>query len=196
MGDSDYYFVDKSEVTSKFSLMHTVNFRGMPLFVKTIFIAFSPLRIIAAGIICVKTRKKGNQYFYSWRESKKGHPNPMHFKGNIYVIINGGSFSATSLISSNLKGSGRAVFVGEETGGAYNGTVAGLMPTVVLPKSKLKLVYGLAFIQPHYKTNITGRGIFPDISILPTLEDRLGQKDLELNWILDDCKGLHSLKTN
>jgi C-terminal processing protease CtpA/Prc len=38
-------------------------------------------------------------------------------------MINGGSFSASSLISSNLKLQ-RVTFVGEETGGAFNGTVA------------------------------------------------------------------------
>jgi C-terminal processing protease CtpA/Prc len=47
---------------------------------------------------------------------------PNAFKGKIYVMINGGSFSASSLISSNLKLK-RVTFVGEETGGAFNGTV-------------------------------------------------------------------------
>lgn len=194
--DSDYYFVDKSEVTSKFSLMHTVNFRGMPLFVKAIFIAFSPLRLIGAGIICVKVRKKENKFYYTWRESKLGHSNPNRFNGKLYVLINGGSFSATSLLSANLKGSKRAFFVGEETGGAYNGTVAGIMPTIILPKSKLRIVFGLAYIQPHYKTDLDGRGILPDIAINPTLEDRVKGNDPELNWVMDEVKGLHKSNEN
>jgi C-terminal processing protease CtpA/Prc len=107
-------------------------------------------------------------------------------------LINGGSFSASCILSSNLKGSGRALFVGEETGGAFNGTVAGIMPVVTLPESKLNLRLGLALIQPHYKTEIVGRGIFPDVSIKPTLQDRINGNDPELNWVLDDIKGLHS----
>jgi C-terminal processing protease CtpA/Prc len=46
----------------------------------------------------------------------------MLLKEKIYVMINGGSFSASSLISSNLK-TPKVTFVGEETGGAFNGTV-------------------------------------------------------------------------
>jgi hypothetical protein len=46
---------------------------------------------------------------------------PNAFKGKIYVMING-SFSASSLISSNLK-TPKVTFVGEETGGAFNGTM-------------------------------------------------------------------------
>jgi hypothetical protein len=42
------------------------------------------------------------------------------------------SFSASSLISSNLKVQ-KSNFVGEETGGAFNGTVVGFMPVVELP---------------------------------------------------------------
>ena len=121
-------------------------------------------------------------------ESKIGHPKPNNFKGKVYVLINGGSFSATCILSSNLKGSKRAFFVGEETGGAYNGSVAGVIPTFTLPHSKLQLSFGLMRIQPHYKTDIEGRGIFPDIEIKPTLEDRINGRDPELQWVLDDIE--------
>jgi hypothetical protein len=69
--------------------------------------------------------------------------------------------------------------VGEETGGAFNGTVAGFMPVVELPHSELKII-GLMMMAPHHKT---GRGIFPDKEIIPTLEDRLKGNDPELSWI-------------
>jgi hypothetical protein len=61
--------------------------------------------------------------------------------------------------------------VGEETGGAFNGTVKGFMPVVELPHSELK--NRLMMMAPHHKTEIKGRGIFPDKEIIPTLEDRL-----------------------
>jgi hypothetical protein len=41
---------------------------------------------------------------------------------------------------------------------------------------------------PHHKTEIKGRGIFPDKEIIPTLEDRLKGNDPELSWILKDIK--------
>jgi hypothetical protein len=41
---------------------------------------------------------------------------------------------------------------------------------------------------PHHKTEIKGRGIFPDKEISTTLEDRLKENDPELNWILNDLR--------
>ena len=77
------------------------------------------------------------KYFYATSESKPLSIKPQAFQGKVYVLINGGSFSASCILSSNLQGSKRAVFVGEETGGTYNGTVAGRMPLLELPNSKL-----------------------------------------------------------
>lgn len=71
-------------------------------------------------------------------------------------VISMENFSVSSIISSNLKGSKRAVFVGEETGGAYNGCVAGSIPIYTLPNTKLRLRLGLAVIKPNYKTKIEG----------------------------------------
>jgi C-terminal processing protease CtpA/Prc len=72
-------------------------------------------------------KKENGNYYSSNSQSKPRAINKNAFKGKVYVMINRGSFSASSVISSNLKGSKRATFVGEETGGAYNGTVAGIM---------------------------------------------------------------------
>jgi hypothetical protein len=44
---------------------------------------------------------------------------------------------------------------------------------------------------PHHKTEIKGRGIFPDKEIIPTLEDRLKGNDPELSWILKDIKSIN-----
>jgi hypothetical protein len=47
-------------------------------------------------------------------------------------------------------------------------------------------------VVPHYKTNISGRGIYPD-QITPTLQDKIEGKDPELQWILQDVKTIASL---
>ena len=106
----------------------------------------------------------------------------------MYVLINGGSFSASSIISSNLKGSKKATFVGTETGGADNGCVAGIMPVWTLPHSKLDLRFGLMTCEAPYKAEQDGRGIFPDKAITPTLIDRINGTDPELEWVLNNCK--------
>jgi C-terminal processing protease CtpA/Prc len=133
-----------------------------------------------------RMRKKDNKFYYSFRESKRKLPNKDRFEGNLYVITNGGTFSASSIISANLKATQRGVFVGEETGGAFNGFVAGRMPTFLLPHSKLPLRFGLGVIEPFNKSDINGRGIMPDIEIIPTIDDRIKGTDPELNWIMAD----------
>jgi C-terminal processing protease CtpA/Prc len=110
------------------------------------------------------------------------------FKGKIYVLINGGSFSASSILSTSLQGSKRAFFVGEETGGAYNGTVAGFMPKIKLPNSEIQIRTGIMMMESKFKTTTQGRGIFPDKEITPTIEDRIKENDPELDWILKDIK--------
>jgi hypothetical protein len=45
-------------------------------------------------------------------------------------------------------------------------------------------------IKTHYTSEPDGRGIFPDVVIDPTIEDRMEGNDLELQWVLNDLKGL------
>lgn len=111
------------------------------------------------------------------------------YSGNLYVIVNGGSYSASALISSNLQGLNRAYFVGEETGGDANGSVAGLMPNYKLPNTQLKLQIGTVLLSPYYfKTENLGHGVYPNQEIRPNLSDKINKKDPELHWIINDIK--------
>lgn len=184
VADSSIAFADKSEVVSKTSFFKRKYFGGSLLtnFAKTL--AYP----LYASFIYLKVKKEDGKYYYKTSENKAKPLPENRFQGKMYVLIDGGSFSASSILSSNLKGSKRAIFVGEETGGAYNGTVAGQMPTVVLPNSKVRVRVGLMKIAPHYKTDEEGHGIRPDIEIIPTLEDKITGNDPEMNWILENIK--------
>jgi len=122
------------------------------------------------------------------KSSRISKPKPLNYKNNLYVITDGMTFSAAAIISSHLKGRNRALFVGDETGGTFNGTVAGVMPVVKLPHSKLKLRVGLMTIKPEQQTQKEGYGILPDVYIKPTEEDFLSEKDVELEYILNRLK--------
>ena len=52
----------------------------------------------------------------------------------------------------------------------------------------MNLRIGLALVSATGKTNIEGRGIFPDKEISPTLDDRKNNIDPELTWILEDIR--------
>jgi C-terminal processing protease CtpA/Prc len=183
LSDSTYVFLDPYEVASKTSLAEKSPFSKAPLLAKILLAPFY------TPVVYFKTHKDKNGNYYSPNSQSKPKPiNRNAFRGKVYVMINGGTFSAASIISSNLKGSKRATFVGEETGGAYNGTVAGIMPIIKLPNSEINIKVGLMAVVPFYKTTLEGRGIFPDKEIVPTIADYVNGKDPELNWILEDIK--------
>lgn len=183
LSENEYIFAKPAEVASKTSMFQMNYFTGSPLWLK-------PFQIVAAPIfypvLFFKVRKHQDGKWYTNRQGKPKKLAENNFKGKIYVLINGGSFSASSIISSNLKGSKRAYFVGEETGGAYNGTVAGQMPLVKLPNSEVKIRIGLIVCTPFFQTDLDGRGIFPDKELLPTIKDRAEAIDPEMAWILKD----------
>lgn len=184
--DTTTVFADRSEVAGKTSLLAGDYMKGGGFVLKMVKGLVYPVYL---GYTFFKVKKSDDgKFYYSGFEAKPQPPKKDAFQGKVYVLINGGSFSASCILSSNLKGAKRAVFVGEETGGTYNGTVAGRMPLLQLPNSKLKIRYGLMKVAPFHKTDVEGRGIFPDVTIIPTLEDRLNGKDPEMDWVLKDIE--------
>ncbi len=183
--DKNYQFITESEVNSRVPFLKFLMSNTNSNSLKAIGGLLSP--IIAVHNL-IKTKKKAGKLYYKFKYSKVNKPNPMHFKGNIYVLINGNSFSASSLISTQLQANKRAVFVGEETGGAYNGTVAGIYKIYELPTSKLKIRMGLMQIEAPQKQTPDGYGVKPNIKITPTIEDRILKRDPELEWVLNDIE--------
>jgi hypothetical protein len=108
------------------------------------------------------------------------------FWGDLYVLTDGGTFSASSLLTANLKKYRAVTIVGEETGGSRNIWTAGEMKTEILPESKMLLVYGILPFTFGDITDNTGYGIMPDVPITYTIEDILAKKDLEMDWVLKD----------
>ena len=183
--NKDYQFINESEVNSRIPFLKFLMSNSSSSSLKVIGGLLSP--IIAIHNL-IKTKKKDGKLYYKFKYSKVKEPNPMHFKGKVYVLINGNSFSASSLISTQLQANNRAIFVGEETGGAYNGTVAGIYKIYEFPTSKLKIRMGLMQIEAPQKQSPDGYGIKPDIEITPTVHDRSIKKDTELKWVLNDIK--------
>lgn len=115
-----------------------------------------------------KKREDGKYHFgYFERhyfDPKKNH----HFNGDTYILIGGNSFSATTLFAGALKGQKNITLIGEETGGAYYGNTAWMIPDVTLPNT------GLRFRLPKFHLVINknwvkdGRGVIPDVVVLPT----------------------------
>ncbi len=185
LSDSTFVFLKKSEVVSRASLLNGAYFNKGAVPVKMLKALFSPF-VYSYFLFNVHKGKDGKNYLST--DNKPQKINKKAFHGKLYVLINGASFSASSIIASNLKGAQRATFVGEETGGDFNGTVAGFMPIIKLPHSELKVRIGIMNITPFYQTKVFGHGIFPDMPITPSLEDQIQGKDPEMDWIIENSK--------
>ncbi|MDO5975047.1 S41 family peptidase [Flavivirga jejuensis] len=181
----DYKFIEDSEVNSRVPFLKFLMSNTTSNSIKVLSGIVSPI-IVVQNLI--RTRKRDGKLYYRFRQTKVKAPKPLHFTGEIYVLINGSSFSASSLISTHLKATKRATFVGEETGGAYNGTVAGIYKIYELPNTKLKIRMGMMQIEAPQKQEPDGYGIKPDVEILPTVSDRKLKKDTELDWVIQDIK--------
>lgn len=131
----------------------------------------------------IKQNKDGSIYLYS-PNSKSMKSNKNSFEGKLYVLINGASFSATANLAANIKEKEIGTFVGEETGGAYEGYTAGERCNLLLPNSKLRLEIPLERTLNLVNDSKDGRGVQPDIPIPFSLHDFIEGKDSDLDKLM------------
>ena len=113
-------------------------------------------------------------------------PKPNRFVGNVYFLVNGGSASVTSEFTAVMHTHRVGTFVGDETGGAYEGGNSSSSVGLELPHSKIRvgtplLYYQLAVAEPKQK----GRGTMPDYYVPPNMADMLKGVDTKLNFALN-----------
>jgi C-terminal processing protease CtpA/Prc len=117
------------------------------------------------------------------------NPMPNNYHGKVWFLINGLSFSATAEFCTLARTNDRGKFIGEETGGAYGGNTSGAMINCTLPHSKITVSYGLVKYELAIGDEKNGsRGVVPDYSLLPTIQDILAKKDVQLDYALKLAK--------
>lgn len=142
--------------------------------------------IVAVDGIVFYTRTKSNgdgTYTYKMRQSKIKPKEEDNYKGNIYLITDGGTFSAAAILAANFKSDKRGTIIGSETGGAYNGTVAGKLPMLKLRRTHLTFRVGTINILPYQPIGEHGRGVLPDVAVTTTKDDILNDYDREIEYI-------------
>jgi C-terminal processing protease CtpA/Prc len=179
--DKDYTFLEEAKMTSRFSYLYPFTHSKSPL-IKSLTILTYPVHTLYLQIFKVKT--KGGKHYFKLKQAKLKTPKINNYKEAVYVIINGASFSASTTFSTHLKATKRAIFVGEETGGSFNSTVAGIFTNAELPNSKISMRFGVMTLSTPYKDSPDGYGVKADIQIPTTVFD----KDEQLEWILNDIK--------
>jgi len=119
------------------------------------------------------------------KDSKTFKAEDPRFTGQVYVINNGGSYSASITFTSFAKELANVITVGDVSGGRYNGTTAGSFKVLKLKNSALTVRIPLTIMEYLVAKQKDG-GVIPDYQVLPALEDYYSlQSDAQLTYILD-----------
>ncbi len=130
-----------------------------------------------SSIDAVRNKKVNGEKSYNNKVRKQV------FSGNVYVLINGGSFSNSGLFVSTLKRHNRATFVGEETGGSIY-SLNSSIKTILLPETKLRIEIPIKRSSINEQEKNTGHGLIPDYIVHPTIQDLVAGRDVILEKAL------------
>ncbi|HQY12560.1 MAG TPA: S41 family peptidase, partial [Ferruginibacter sp.] len=113
------------------------------------------------------TRKRddGLYHFGHWERKVYKPKTKNHFSGNLYVLTNGSTFSASTIFCNAVKGQPGVVLAGEEAGGGWYGNNGILIPDIVLPNTHLRVRLPLFRLVQYNHAAKDGRGVMPDIYI-------------------------------
>ena len=122
-------------------------------------------------VFLTKKKKVDDHYHFGYYERKTYKPKSNnHFDGKVYVLINGPTFSASTLFCNLVKGQENVTLVGEDAGGGWYGNNGIMIPDIILPITKLRVRLPLFRIVQYDHVVKDGRGVPPDIYIPPIAE--------------------------
>lgn len=126
---------------------------------------------------------------HNYQLKNTAHPNLEHiypqlnnYTGKIWLLIDGLSFSTTAEFCAIVSSNNRGKFIGEETGGTYEGNTSGVQIESTLPHSKIQISFGTVKYDMSVKSaKKAARGIIPQYKIQ---QDISGKTDSQLNYAL------------
>lgn len=106
------------------------------------------------------------------------------FGGRVVLLTSGRTLSAAAEFAALARTQGRALIIGEETGGGFYGANGGSYLLLQLPHSGLQVRIPTTRIFTDATTDLQrqppGRGTLPDQIVVPTIEDILSGRDPQL----------------
>lgn len=134
-------------------------------------------------------RKQDGKYHLRYWENHVFQPKKSKFfRGQIYVITGGPTFSAASLFCNTLKGQQNVTLIGEETGGGQYSNNGLLIPYLTLPNTQTRIRVPLFRMVPDKHAQNSGRGVLPDIPVYPTAESVRKGNDTKLEMVMSLIK--------
>jgi hypothetical protein len=118
------------------------------------------------------------------------NPKKDGFSGQVYLLLDGQSYSVTTEFASRAKSDGRAIIIGQESAGGYALNTSGFFSIVTLPNSKIELgIPLLGFNMGNSPSkNPMNRGVVPDYEIEISPEDIVNSHDVVKEFVLTQIK--------
>jgi hypothetical protein len=136
------------------------------------------------GLFFVTHKEKDGRYHFGYWERHRFYPKRKnHFNGNVFVLTNGLTFSASSLFCNAVKGQKNIKLVGEETGGGWYGNSGIMIPNITLPNTKLRVSLPFFKLVQYDHISVKGTGVIPDIYVGPDWRDILKAVDTKVEKV-------------
>jgi C-terminal processing protease CtpA/Prc len=135
-----------------------------------------------------------NRYHFRYWENHAFKPKRQnHFTGQVYVLISGPTFSASTLFCNTVAGQKNVILVGEETGGGHYGNNGLMIPYITLPNTRMRVSVPLFRIVQYNHSEKNGRGVQPDIVVPPAAEAVRNGIDLKMEKVRELIREPQSL---
>jgi len=109
------------------------------------------------------------------------------YSGKLIVLMDGGTFSAATMVAAQLRKKLNINLVGDESGGGARGCNAMIMPTLKLPNTKMRVTLPLYFID-HEMGLVPFQGLVPDYILLPDILLKVKGVDSELEFVAKNTR--------
>lgn len=110
-------------------------------------------------------------------------PAKNQFKGNVYVLVNGKSASASGYVAAYLQFYTDAIIIGEETAGGFYGNNGGSYTTVTLPESQIEIRFPVFRFKHDFAPENRSGGIIPSVVIDQRPIDIFNRTDDEMIYL-------------
>jgi hypothetical protein len=163
------------------------NFSGYGKYFQSNKVNWLAMKLFVSG------KNKGVHRFRYWEDHVFQPRRRNHFSGQVYLVISGPTFSASSLFCNTMKGQSNVTVIGEETGGGAYGNSGLMIPQVTLPNTGMRVRVPLFRIVQYLHPPKDGRGVVPDVYVSPTVEAVTRGRDLKLEKVQELIRQSKSL---
>jgi hypothetical protein len=133
--------------------------------------------------------KNNDFYEHVFINNIKRLENKKSFKGTVYLLVGGRTFSAATYYTAIFKNYKRGQIVGEQIGGSHHNITAGKQIVYVLPNTKIRLSIPISILKfsQNLATNVPEQKIIPDIQKTEELKYQsfLKKEDWDLQAVFD-----------